>query len=121
MVLSMQARTAQDAREHWADTVEDSLFRGASTTITSRDKPIAVMVPVPWWERAVAVVPVGGEVVEMGVREGRETLRARLDHARRGGHTTITRYGQPAAVLTPHAWFVRAEGELSQARPDVPA
>jgi antitoxin (DNA-binding transcriptional repressor) of toxin-antitoxin stability system len=109
----MRTRTAQQTREHWAETVEDSLFRNAQTTVTSHDKPIAVMVPVPWWERAVTAVPLGGERVEMGIREGRETLRARLDHARTGGHTTITRYGHPAAVLTPHAWFVLAERELS--------
>jgi antitoxin (DNA-binding transcriptional repressor) of toxin-antitoxin stability system len=114
----MNTRTAQEAREHWAETVEDALFKGTQTTITSRNKPISVVVPVPWWERAVAVVPPGGEMVEMGVRDGRESLRARLDHARRGGHTTITRYGQPAAVLTPHEWFVRADRALSQATSD---
>jgi len=47
----MESRTTQDARREFAALLEDVL-RGQHIEITRYDRPLAVIVPVGWYERA---------------------------------------------------------------------
>jgi len=48
---SMESRTTQDARREFAALLEDVL-RGQHIEITRYDRPLAVIVPVGWYEQA---------------------------------------------------------------------
>ena len=47
----MESRTTQDARREFAALLEDVL-RGQHIEITRYDRPLAVVVPVEWYEEA---------------------------------------------------------------------
>jgi len=65
----MESRTTQDARREFAALLEDVL-RGQHIKITRYERPLAVMVPVEWYEQAKSALAAssarmkpGGQVV----------------------------------------------------------
>lgn len=54
----------------------------------------------------------GEKVVTTGIQDARENLRTLVEAAAHDGqHTVINRYGKPAAVLVPVAWYIGKGGD----------
>lgn len=61
-----------------------------------------------------------GAVVAQAMQAMKANLRERVDAAREDGqHTVIERYGRPAAVLVPVAWYISKGGDPREPLPDI--
>lgn len=55
-----------------------------------------------------------------GMQDARDNLRRYIDAAREDGqHTVIERYGRPAAVLVPVAWYISKGGDPREPLPEI--